>query len=159
MGDNLKTPRLFPAAALIHFPATYIAALLGVLASAAIILIYPPAGEQSSLVGHLAGEPIWLPEIISGLFWGMFFYRRVPSTLAFLAWLPQGAFLFWSASTWYRTMATYDSTWHTYFGKNCGGSECLYELFLTMPLYTGISYTVGALLTRLWSDPSSRLAT
>jgi hypothetical protein len=47
-------------------------------------------------------------------------------------------------------MAAYDSTWDTYFGKNCTGSECLYELFLTMPFYAGIGYSVGALLTKIW---------
>jgi len=121
----------------------------GVLVSAAILLVYPPSGEQSTISGQVTGEPIWLPEILSGLFWGMFFYRRLPSLCAFLAWLPQGIFLFWSAYSWQKTMAVYDSTWDTYFGRNCSGSECLYEFFLTMPFYTGIGYSVGALISRI----------
>jgi hypothetical protein len=44
-------------------------------------------------------------------------------------------------------MAVYDSTWDTYFGKGCGGSECLYELFLTAPFYTSVAYSIGAYTT------------
>ena len=131
---------------LLHFPSVYVAFVLGLLCSAAIILIYPAAGEQATVSGQLTGEPIWLPEIAAGVFAGQFFYRRVPSRLAFLAWLPPAGFLLWSAWSWQNSMAVYDSTWDTYFGKSCSGSECLYELFLTAPFYTGIGYSLAAFL-------------
>jgi hypothetical protein len=133
-------------AKLFHFPAVYVAVFCGFVVSAVVILIYPPAGEQATISGQLNGEPIWLPDILAGLFLGQFFYRRVPSRLAFLAWLPPAVFLLWSALAWQRSMAVYDSTWDTFFGKNCSGSECMYELLLTAPFYTAISYSAGALL-------------
>jgi hypothetical protein len=34
--------------------------------------------------------------------------------------------------------------WDNYLGKNCGGSDCVYELALTEPFLTSISYTLGA---------------
>jgi hypothetical protein len=120
---------------------------LGALISAGIISIYPPAGEQATITGQITGEPIWLPEIIAGMFLGMLLYRRIASPFALLAWLPPAVFLSWSALSWHRTMAAYDSTWDTYFGKNCGGSECLYELLLTMPFYAAVGYSVGALFS------------
>jgi hypothetical protein len=118
---------------LLHFPSAYVAALLGILTSAAIVIIYPNAGEQRTISGQFTGEPIWFPEIAAGVLSGMFLYRRVPSGFAFIAWLPQAVFLLYSAISWQKAMAIYDSTWDTYFGRDCGGSECLYELFLTLP--------------------------
>jgi hypothetical protein len=119
---------------------------LGFVLSLVVILIYPAAGKQATISGQLNGEPIWLPCIAAGLLAGQFLYRSIPSRLAFLAWLPPAAFLLWSAWSWQKSMAVYDSTWDTYFGKNCGGSECLYELLLTAPFYTGLGYSLGALL-------------
>ena len=136
-------------AVVFHFPAVYCAALLGIFISLFVVIVYPPAGEQMTLSGQLAQEPVWLPEIIAGILAGWFFYRRLPSRLAFAAWLPPAVFLSGSAFSWSRTIPVYDSTWDTYFGRNCGGSECLYEIFLTMPFYTGLGYLVGAILCRL----------
>jgi hypothetical protein len=42
-------------------------------------------------------------------------------------------------------MSAYDSSWDTYFGSRCGGSECLYQFFLTIPLYAALAYSIGAL--------------
>lgn len=135
-------------AALFHFPAVYCGTLLGVFISFFVIIIYPPAAKQVTLSGQLMQEP-GLPEIIAGILVGWFFYRRLPSRLAFAAWLPPAVFLSWSALSWHRTIPVYDSTWDTYFGRNCGGSECLYELFLTMPLYASLGYLLGAGLCKL----------
>ena len=136
-------------AVLVHLPSPYAAALLGVILSAVILVIYPPAGEQNTIAGRLTGEPVWIPEIAAGLWLGYFVYRRVPSRLAFFTWLTPAFFLFFSALSWQRGMAQYDSTFDTYFGTGCGGSECLYELFLTMPFYTSVGYTLGALLAKI----------
>lgn len=35
-----------------------------------------------------------------------------------------------------------------YFGRGCGSSECLYELFITAPFYTSLAYTMGWLVRR-----------
>ncbi len=34
-----------------------------------------------------------------------------------------------------------------YLGSNCGGTECLGQLFVTTPLVGALCYTIGALLT------------
>ena len=116
-----------------------------VVASFLIILVFPAAGETSTLTGQLTGEPFWLPEIMAGLLLGWFAYETVPSKTAFFGWLVPGCFLLWKAWSWQRSIAAYDdSTLDTYFGRNCGGSECLYQLFFTVPFYSSLSYSIGA---------------
>ena len=137
---------------LVHLPSVYGAALVGVAASLVIIVIYPPAGRQATFSGLLL-EQFWLPEVVAAILVGWFFYRRIPSRLALLAWVPPALFLAWNVLDWHRTSLQYDSTWDTFFGRNCGGSECLYELFLTMPFYAGIGYSVGALICKIVDRP------
>jgi hypothetical protein len=132
-----------------HFAFVYLAVLAGFLLSLLITAVFPPAGEQATLTGQLVGEPMWVPEIVVGVLAGRLAYKRLPSALAFLVWIPPAGFLFWSAWSWQKTMAPYDSTWDTYFGNNCSGSECLYELFLTAPFYTSVAYSLGAYTTYL----------
>ena len=39
--------------------------------------------------------------------------------------------------------------WFNYFGRsNCGGTECVYELFGTWPLFSSIGYSIGSLAAR-----------
>jgi hypothetical protein len=128
----------------LQLPAGYVATILGCIASILIILVFPAAGETSTLTGQLTGEPFWLPEIMAGLLLGWFAYETVPSKIAFFGWLVPGCLLLWSAWSWQRSMAANDSTSDTYFGKDCGGSECLYQLFLTVPFYSSLSYSIGA---------------
>jgi hypothetical protein len=104
----------------------------------------PGGGEQRTLAGQILGEPFWVPEIVAGLLLGRLCYLLLPSKAAFFAWLLPGVFLLWSAWSWQRTSSMYDSTWDTFFSKSCGGSECLYELLLTVPFYSGVGYSVGA---------------
>jgi ABC-type dipeptide/oligopeptide/nickel transport system permease component len=35
-----------------------------------------------------------------------------------------------------------------FFSRGCGGTECLYELFITAPFYTSVAYTIGWLSRR-----------
>jgi hypothetical protein len=123
--------------------------LLGFLGSFLVIAVFPSAGEQATLSGQIVAEPIWLPEVLMGILLGGIAYRRLPTKLAFYVGVPPAVLLFSSAWHWQQTMAIYDSTWDTYFGKGCAGSECLYELLLTAPFYTSLAYTVGALASRL----------
>jgi hypothetical protein len=41
-------------------------------------------------------------------------------------------------------MSQYDSTWDTFFGTKCGGSECFYQLLITAPFYGAVAYSAGA---------------
>jgi hypothetical protein len=129
---------------LLHLGLPYMATILGFVASILITIVVPGAGEQSTLIGQLTAEPFWVPEIVAGLLLGWLAYETVPSKIAFIAWAAPGSFLLWSAWSWQRRMAVYDSTWDTYFGRHCGGSECLYQLFLTVPFYSSIFYSIGA---------------
>lgn len=128
----------------VHIPAGYFAAVAGVLASALLVLIVPGGGASNTIAGELINEPCWAPVIIVGLLLGACCYKYVPSKLSFFAWLLPGIFLLWSAWSWQKTMSMYDSTWDTYFGKDCGGSECVYQLFVTVPFYSGLAYSLGA---------------
>lgn len=129
---------------LLHFGLPYIAAIVGFLASFVIVAVVPAAREASTLSGQLTAEPFWLPEIVAGLLLGWVAYKTVPSKAAFTVWLIPGGLLLWSALSWQRSMAMFDSTWDTYFGSQCGGSECLYQLFLTAPFYSSVFYSIGA---------------
>jgi hypothetical protein len=129
---------------LLHLGLPYVAMILGFIASLLVTILVPGAGKQSTIIGQLTGEPFWVPEIVAGLVLGWLVYETVPSKFAFAAWAAPGCLLLWSAWSWQRRMALYDSTWDTYFGKDCGGSECLYQLFLTAPFYSSIFYSIGA---------------
>ena len=103
-------------------------------------------GRADPLLEKASGEPLWIPEIAIGFAAGSYLYSRLPSKVAYFSWCIPGLLLLCSAWHWQSTMAIYDSTWQTYFGKGCGGSECLYELALTAPFYTSVAYSVGALV-------------
>jgi hypothetical protein len=129
----------------VHFVLPYFSLPLGIFATWIIELSYSPAGEQHTLSGSVIETPLYLPEIVAGLLFGWFLFKVWPSRTAFLAWLVPLALLAWSAWS-NRTMAVWDSTWDTYFGRNCGGSECLYQVLLTVPFYASIAYSLGAFI-------------
>jgi len=135
--------------ALIHLPLPYLATLGGFLISLPIAGIGLIGSEQSffsRLTNRLSGEPVWAPEIVAGLLIGWVAYKHFPSRLAFLSFAVPALILVWSAASWQRTMSQYDSTWDTFFGTGCGGSECLYQFFITAPFYGAVAYSAGALI-------------
>jgi hypothetical protein len=134
---------------LIHVVGPYVAVVSAFVFSVLLVMVLTLAGIQEEVINRLTGGPFWVPEIIMGLGLGAFLYVRKRSRTAFVAWLLPGVFLLWSASSWQGTMSQYDSTWDTYFGKDCGGSECLYQLFLTVPFYIGAAYSIGACIAWL----------
>jgi hypothetical protein len=127
---------------LLHIPAPYLAYGVSCLLLLICAPLVPSGGVGDSVVA------LSLP-IVCGFYFGRRFYRKLPTITAFFAWVLPGVFLTYSAVSWQHTMAQYDSTWSTYFGKDCGGSECLYQLFLTGPFYTSVAYSLGALSVRL----------
>jgi len=130
----------------VHFVLPYFTLPLGILATWIIELSYSPAGQQHIISGSVIETPLYVPEILAGLLAGWFLFEVWPSRTALLAWALPLAFLVWSASSWHETMAMWDSTWDTYFGRNCGGSECLYQVFLTVPFYASTAYSIGAFM-------------
>ena len=126
--------------------------LTGFLSSLLIVGIGIMVNEQGflfRLTDRISGEPLWAPEIVAGLLFGWLAYKRAPSRLAFGSWAVPGAILLWNVASWQRTMSQYDSTWSTFFGTGCGGSECLYQLVLTAPFYTSVAYSAGAVIANV----------
>ena len=137
---------------LVHLPLPYVAMLVGSLASLLIAGVGRIGGEASllfRLTNWISGEPLWAPEIVSGLLFGWFAYKYVPSKMAFCSFALPGVLLLWNVAYWQQRMSQYDGTWDTFFGAGCGGSECAYEFFLTAPFYTAVAYTVGAAISRV----------
>jgi hypothetical protein len=141
-------PRMFTPT-LFHLLAIYPAFLVGVLVSLPIVAILPATGQQVSVSGRLLEEPFWVPEIAAGFCAGWFFYKRLPSKIALMAWIAPAVFLGWSAWSWHQTASMYDHTWETYFGSQCGGSDCIYQLFLTGPFYTSVAYSLAAAIEKI----------
>ncbi len=129
---------------LLHFPAPYFAFGVSVLLELFLIMIFPHAGEQG-IIGR-AVEIV--SPIIIGFWAGRLFYKKLPTIMGLLAWIPPAAILAYSTLSWQLTMSQYDSTWSTYFGSGCGGSECLYQLFVTESFYTAVAYSLGAATVR-----------
>jgi ABC-type spermidine/putrescine transport system permease subunit II len=67
-----------------HFPLVYAAVLTGVLASFILIVILPGAGQSNTVIGQLVSEPLWIPEIVAGVFFGRFFSSYTPPERLFL---------------------------------------------------------------------------
>ena len=146
---------------LVHLPLSYFAALVGFVISmliARVGLIGSEKGWFFRLTNAISGEPVWAPEIIAGFLIGWLAYKRVPSVFAFVSWIVPGVILFWNVMSWQRTMSQYDPTWSTFFGTDCGGSECMYELFLAAPFYTAIGYAVGAASAHIRGDKRTEVS-
>jgi hypothetical protein len=112
---------------LVRLPLPYLATFGGFLISlliGGIGLIGNEQGLLFRLTNRVSGEPVWAPEIAAGLLIGWVAYKRFPSRFAFLSFAVPAMILVWSAVSWQRTMSQYDSTWDTFFGTGCGGSEC-----------------------------------
>jgi len=131
-----------------HFGLVYAAYLVGLVVSFLAVGVLLLLHNDQGLFSKIIDGPIPLTAIIAGFWIGRLCYKWLPSRTVLFAWVPPAVFLSWSAWGWQKTMSIYDSTWDTYFGSKCGGSECLYRLFLTVPLYTALAYSVGALTRR-----------
>ena len=154
MKDTVQSGLSPKAIGLAHLLLSYFAALIGFVISMLIagVGLIGSEGLFFRLTNAISGEPVWAPEIIAGLLIGYLAYKRVPSRFAFVSWIVPGVILFWNVISWQRTMSQYDSTWSTFFGTGCGGSECMYELFLTAPFYTAIGYAAGAAIAHIRGD-------
>ncbi len=139
-----------------HLILFYCAFIASLLASLFIKVLIPSLGQAPiPWAAALFGEPAWILEIVTCLLVGYFSYKRMPGKSAFIVWLVPFVFLVWSAWSWHLTMSEYDSVWDTYFGKGCGGSECLYQLMLTGPSYSSVTYSFGALASSYLSQRTS----
>jgi len=93
---------------------------------------------------NAAGEPYFLFPVLGGIALGALSYRYSRSSSAAWVWVLPTIVLIWNVLTWKNGRDPYwPDVWNNYFGSHCGGSECLYELFVTMPFYTSLAYAVG----------------
>jgi hypothetical protein len=136
-------------------------ATAGVLLGGSLLafLIALPVGYLSSGVGnivdravdtwimrYLADEPFFIFQVLTAACVGFFTYRFSKSRAPAWVWLIPAAILVVNVVP--RLLGSSPgsgSKWvfDNYFGHGCGGSECLYELFVTAPFYTSIAYAVG----------------
>jgi hypothetical protein len=89
---------------------------------------------------------VWAPEIAAGLLIGWVAYKHVSSRLAFGSFAVPAVILVWNAVSWQGTMSQYDSTWDTFFGSGCGGSEGQNQLFIAAPSYAATAYSAGTII-------------
>jgi hypothetical protein len=134
---------------LLHVACVYLGVVVSMILLAVLGLLVPPLGRVTNPIGRFINEPIWGLQAPIAIFIGYQISKRLPCKEAFVAWIVPGIFLLVSAWSWHLTTSQYDSVWDTYFGKDCGGSECLYEGLLTVPFYAGIAYTLGAFAAAL----------
>jgi hypothetical protein len=98
----------------------------------------------------LSSHPYFVLPIIVSLCLGMLCHRFFPSRSGAWIWLLPTIVLIGGVLSWKPGNLPYWGTvWNNYFGSHCGGSECLYELFITSPFYTSIAYSVGWSIQRL----------
>ena len=106
--------------------------------------------EQRASV--LLNQPYYIAPVLCALVLGMLGRRSSRSRWAAWVWILPTAILVWNLLTWKGvgppiTAVYWRDVWANYFGSDCGGSECLYEVFVTIPFYTSVAYTFGWLFS------------
>jgi hypothetical protein len=93
-------------------------------------------------------EPYFIAPILASFSLGAFSRNFFRSASSVWVWTVPLLILVVSVATWktggFRPYLW--DVWNSYFGSQCGSSECAYEWFFTAPLYTSVAYTVGRLV-------------
>ena len=126
---------------LLHGLFAYLCVLASFFLEPLIIRFHPAAGRNDTLSGQLLERPIWLPAIIFGFLIGSAVYYIFHGRSATWAWVLPALVLAWSILSW---PSEADSVWNTFFGTDCGSSECLYQMTVTAPFYASVAYSLGA---------------
>jgi hypothetical protein len=156
-------------AALPSFVAQQVVATAGAMVMAVLAMVIPAALMTS--VGHhtspgsfgdnMIDQPFfrWADKSnalfpISGLVLGFFSRRILRSRWGVWVWVLPLIVLAWNLLTWEgagppTTKVYWAHVWANYFSSACAGSECLYELFVTVPFYTSAAYSLGWLAASL----------
>ncbi len=106
-----------------------------------------------------AGEPYFIFPILAAFVFGVLSHRYAQSLSARWVWVFPLTILLWSVLTWrsggFRPY--WADVWNNYFGRDCGSSECAYELFVTAPAYTSLAYSFGWVMKRVFPNQLSLL--
>jgi hypothetical protein len=102
----------------------------------------------------LLSQPYYIAPVLCGLVLGALSGRFFRTRWAGWVWFFPLIVLLWNLLTWKgagapTTALYWKDVWMNYFGEDCGGSECMYEVFVTMPFYTSVAYSVGWAAVRL----------
>ena len=109
--------------------------------------------EQPSFV--LLNPPYFIAPVVAGFLLGLLSHRRFLSGTALWVWVVPACLLAWSAATWQShgdSRAHWHDVWANYFSSQCSSSECLYEVFVTTPFYTSVTYSLGWLSGKLFRN-------
>ncbi len=130
----------------------FVLTLLLALLTAAVTPNHP----RGNFVDHMVDQfvfigfnpPYYFTPILVALILGGISRHFFSTRSAAWVWILPLGILLWNTFTWetggYGTY--WQGVWNNYFGSDCGSSECLYELFVTVPFYTSVAYSFGWLV-------------
>jgi len=137
-------------------------ATVAMLIPAMLIAAFTKNTSGGNFVDHVVGQPLFklgtndsypVLSVLIGFILGALSHRVFRTRGAAWVWILPLCILLWNILTWntggYGTY--WRGVWDNYFGSNCGGSECLYEFFVTVPFYTSSAYSLGWLIWGLVS--------
>lgn len=135
--------------------------VLGVLIVAFITAALTKNTSGGDFADHMAeqrvsiflDQPYHAAPVLCGLILGALSRRFSRSRGAAWVWIAPLIILLWNVMAWEgagppTSSAYWAGIWANFFGAGCAGSECVYELFVTLPFYTSVAYTLGWLAAK-----------
>jgi ABC-type dipeptide/oligopeptide/nickel transport system permease component len=139
--------------------ATLVSIVLGIILSFLLALPFGYFGSGAGNAVDRAGntwlmryginEPYFVVPVLMGACFGYMVSRRSKSWAGAVVWIVPSAILLYNLISSLADPST-GITWfiENYFTAGCGSTECLYELFVTVPFYTSIAYSLGWMIHR-----------
>jgi len=144
--------------------------LLLMVGIAALFALFTKNASGGNFVDHLIDQPFfrWADRsdailIFSGFVLGAAasFWSRL--RVAGFVWAIPAIVLVCNLVTWrgagsLSSWAYWITVWDNYFG-DCGNSECFYKIFVTVPFYCSVAYSLGWLCTTLFRQSAASTRT
>lgn len=163
-----ETFRRFSGWAFLSFVFQLLLATVGSLIVGTLVALIPSAilaaiaqnASGGSFVDHVIDQPFfrWADNsnvlvILSAFALGTLASRVFRPRVGGLVWILPTTILLWNLFTWegagaFTRLPYWTAVWNNYFAE-CGSSECLYKLFVTVPFYSSLAYSVGWICERL----------
>ena len=139
--------------AIARYLAEVVIATAGAIMTGGLVAVAVDRGLSQRAWYHILADPLWLgPVLAAGVFGyvttSKFGYRKA-SIFVWVIGVLNFGLLLQDSSAYIRRNGWDHHVWARYFGRDCGDSECLYQLFATAPLYTSVAYSLGVGLCRL----------